>query len=58
MPYFADWHDHAIPFSKIPSYITNLPKKAFKRGLRKLLFDILEIDDFIEIPLIVKIAGT
>ena len=38
--------------------ITNLPKKAFnmfKRVLRKLLFDILQMgDDFMEIPLIIK----
>ena len=40
---------------KIPSYITNVLKKAFKRVLCKLLFDILEIeDDYIEIPLIIK----
>ena len=42
-------------WNKIPSSITNLPKKAFKRVLRKLLFDILEMeDDYIEIPLIIK----
>ena len=42
-------------WNKIPSYITNLPKKAFKGVLRKLLFDILEMeDDYIEIPLIIK----
>ena len=42
-------------WNKIPSYITNLPKKAFKRILRKLLFDILEMgDDNIEISLIIK----
>ena len=27
-------------WNKIPRYITDLPKKAFKRVLRKLLFDI------------------
>ena len=27
-------------WNKISSYITNLPKKAFKRVLRKFLFDI------------------
>ena len=27
-------------WNKIPRYITDLPKKAFKRALRKLLFDI------------------
>ena len=37
-------------WNKIPHYITNIPKKAFKRVLRKLLFDILEKeDDFIQI---------
>ena len=42
-------------WKKIPSYITNLPKKAFKRILCKLLFDILEMeDDYIEISLIIK----
>ena len=34
-------------WNKIPSYISNLPKKAFKRVLRKSLFDILEMDDYI-----------
>ena len=44
-------------WNNIPSYITNLPKKAFKR-VRKLLFDILEMeDDYIEIPLIIKKLG-
>ena len=39
----------------IPSYITNLPKKAFKRIVRILLFDVLEMeDDYIEISLIIK----
>ena len=42
-------------WNKMPSYITNLPKKAFKRILRKLLFDVLENeDDYIEISLIIK----
>ena len=42
-------------WNKIPRYITNLPKKAFKRVLRKLLFDILEKeDDYIQIPMIIK----
>ena len=41
-------------WNKIPRYITNLPKKVFKRGLRKLLFDILEKeDDYIQIPTII-----
>ena len=41
-------------WNKIPRYITNLPKKAFKRVLRKLLFDILEKeDDYIQIPMII-----
>ena len=43
------------PWNKIPSYIMNLPKKAFKRVLCKLLFDILEMeDDYVDIPLIIK----
>ena len=29
-------------WNKIPRYITDLPKRTFKRVLRKLLFDILE----------------
>ena len=42
-------------WNKIPSHITNLPKKAFKRILRKLLLDILEMeDDYIEISLLIK----
>ena len=45
-------------WNKIPSYITNLPKKAFKRIVRKLLFDVLEMeDDYIEISLIIKNYG-
>ena len=45
-------------WNKIPSYKTNLPKKAFKRILRKLLFDVLEIEDgCIEISLIIKKLG-
>ena len=45
-------------WNKIPSYTTNLPKNAFKRILRKLLFDILEMeDDDIEIFLIIKKLG-
>ena len=41
--------------NKIPRYITDLPKKAFKRVLRKLLFDILEReDDYIQIHIIIK----
>ena len=44
---------------RIPSYITDLPKKAFKRVLRKLLFDILEKeDDYIQIHMIIKKVGT
>ena len=44
---------------RIPSYITDLPKKAFKRVLRKLLFAILEReDDYIQIHMIIKKAGT
>ena len=45
-------------WNKIPSYITSLPKKAFKRILRKLLFDVLEMeDDYIEISLMIKKLG-
>ena len=45
-------------WNKIPSYISNLPKKAFKRVLRKSLFDTLEMeDDCIEIPLIINKLG-
>ena len=45
-------------WNKIPSYITNLPKKTFKRDLRELLVDILEMgDDYIEIPLSIKKLG-
>ena len=40
-------------WKKIPSYITDLLKKAFKRVLRKLLFDILEKEDnYFEDPII------
>ena len=46
-------------WNKIPRYITNLPKRVFKRVLRKLLFDILEKeDDYIQIPMIILKAGT
>ena len=42
-------------WNEIPRYITDLPKKTFKRVLRKLLFDMLEKeDDYIQIPMIVK----
>ena len=41
-------------WNKITRYITDLPKKAFKRVLRKLLCDILEReDDYIQIPMII-----
>ena len=41
-------------FSRLGVKLWNLPKKAFKRVLRKLLFDILAIEDYcIEIPLII-----
>ena len=44
--------------NEIPHYITDLPKKSFKRVLRKLLFDILEKeDDYIQIPMTVKKVG-
>ena len=43
-------------WNKIRSFITNLLKRAFKRVLCKLLFDILQLeDDYIEIPLIILI---
>ena len=46
-------------WNKIPSHITDLPKKAFKRILCKLLFDILEKEDnYIQIPMIIKKVGT
>ena len=46
-------------WNTIPRYITDLPKKAFKRVLRKLLFDILEKeDDYIQIPMIIKKVDT
>ena len=46
-------------WNKIPRYITDLPKKAFKRVLRKLLFDILgKEDDYIQIPMIIKKVAT
>ena len=46
-------------WNKIPRYITDFPKRAFKRVLRKLLFDILEKeDDYIQIPMIIKKVGT
>ena len=39
-------------WNKIP---TDLPEKAFKRVLRKLLFDILQKKgDYIQIPMIIK----
>ena len=42
-------------WNKIQSYISDLPKKAFKRVLHKLLFDILEKEDnYIQIPMIIE----
>ena len=42
-------------WNKIPSYISDLPKKVFKRALHKLLFDILEKEDnYIQIPIIIE----
>ena len=42
-------------WNKIPSYISDLPKKVFKRALHKLLFDILEKEDnYIQIPMIIE----
>lgn len=41
-------------WNEIPPYITDLPKKTFKKVLRKLQFDILEKDDhYIPIPAII-----
>ena len=46
-------------WSKIPRYTTDLPKRTFKRVLRKLLFDILEKeDDYIQIFMIIQKVGT
>ena len=46
-------------WNKISRYITDLPKRTFKRVLRKLLFDILEKeDDYIQIPMIIQKVGT
>ena len=45
-------------WNEIPGYITDLPKKTFKRVLRKSLFDVLEKeDDYIQIPMIIKKVG-
>ena len=45
-------------WNDIPRYITDLPKKIFKRVLRKLLFDVLEKeDDYFQIPMIIKKVG-
>ena len=45
-------------WNEIPRYITDLPKKIFKRVLRKLLFDVLEKeDDYFQIPMIIKKVG-
>ena len=42
-------------WNKIPSYISDLPKKVFKRALHKLLFDILKKEDnYIQIPMIIE----
>ena len=46
-------------WNKIRCYITDLPKRTFKRVLRKLLFDILvKEDDYIQIPMIIQKVGT
>ena len=46
-------------WNKILCYITDLPKRTFKRVLRKLLFDILvKEDDYIQIPMIIQKVGT
>ena len=45
--------------NKIPYNITDLPKRTFKRVLRKLLCDILEKeDDYIPIPMTIQNVGT
>ena len=45
-------------WNEIPPYLTDLPKKRFKRVLRTLLFDILEKeDDYIPIPVIINKVG-
>ena len=45
-------------WNKTPSYIRNLLKKALKRILRKLLFEVLEMeDDYFEISLIITKLG-
>ena len=44
--------------NEIPRYITDLPKKTFKRVLGKFLFDFLEKEnDFIQILMIIKKVG-
>ena len=46
-------------WNKIKSFLTDLPKKAFKKVLCKLLFDILEKEDnYIQISVIIKKVGT
>ena len=46
-------------WNKIPLYITDHPKRTFKRVLGKLLFDILEKeDDHIQIPMIIQKVDT
>ena len=43
-------------WNEIPRNITDLPKETFKRGLCKLLFDILgKEDDYVHIPVIIKL---
>ena len=45
-------------WNKIPCCTMDLPKKAFKRVLHKLLFHILEKeDDYIQIPMSIKEVG-
>ena len=46
-------------WNEIPSYITDSPKKAFKRVLHKFLFNILKREDnYIQIPMIIKKVDT
>ena len=47
-----------INFHQLPPVNKTSVKKAFKRVLHKLLFDILDMeDDYIEIPPIIKKLG-
>ena len=41
-------------WDEIPCNIRQLPKNKFKKTLRKLLFDILNSDDYIDTPTLIK----